>query len=339
MIRVPGRVNLIGEHIDYLGFPVLPMAITRHITIDAAPRPDSVIRIASAAYGARAFEWTDTLTPWAAGDFGNYAKAAAQAVSTLCGTGPGIDALVTSTLPAAAGLSSSSALLIAIALALLEARRIPARFSELMEILPDGEMFVGTRGGGMDHAICLAGRRGCALRIGFNPVTIEPEPIPTEWAFFVAHSLRRAEKSGSARDEYNLRRQRAIEGDTHALRHALSERVRVDQAIRAMRDRDIRLFGHILFESHHSLRDNLQVSCEGANRVVEACRGAGAHGARIMGAGFGGYVLALCERANIEEIMARVDRDYYGARPERKNFPDYLMRVEAGEGALPHLDS
>jgi galactokinase len=338
VIRVPGRVNLIGEHIDYLGFPVLPMAIARHVSLEFAPRPHSVIRIASAD-GVRAFEWTERLMPEAPGDFGNYAKAAAQMVGDRWGIGTGIDAIVTSTLPAAAGLSSSSALLIAIALALLKVRGIPARFGELMQVLPEGEMFVGTRGGGMDHAICLAGRRGCALRIGFNPISIEPEPIPPGWGFFVAHSLRRAEKSGSAREEYNLRRQRAMEGDAQALRHAMSERRRVDGAIAAMRRQDAALFGHILFESHRSLRDDLKVSCEGANRVVEACRGAGVHGARIMGAGFGGYVLALCDHAQLEEVMARLDRDYYSTRQERERFPDYLMHVEAGEGALPHHDS
>jgi galactokinase len=339
MIRVPGRVNLIGEHIDYLGFPVLPMAITRHISLETAQRPDRVIRIASTDYGVRAFEWTDDPAPWAAGDFGNYAKAAARLVAEQWGIGPGIDAVVTSTLPAAAGLSSSSALLIAITLALLETRGIAARFGELMEILPEGERYVGTRGGGMDHAVCLAGRQGCALRVAFHPVATEPEPIPPEWAFFVAHSLSRAEKSGAAREEYNLRRRRAVEWDPHALRHAMSERARVDEAIDAMRRRDIGRFGHILLDSHRSLRDDLQVSCDGADQVVQACRGAGAHGARIMGAGFGGYVLALCERAKSDEVMARVDRDYFGNRPERAGFPDYLMAVEAGEGALRHLDS
>jgi galactokinase len=339
MIRVPGRVNLIGEHIDYLGFPVLPMAITRHITLDAAARPDPIIRIASEEYGVRAFEWEEQLTPWEAGDFGNYAKAAAQMVADRWGVGPGIDGVITSTLPAAAGLSSSSALLIAIALALLEARGIPARFGELMELLPEGEMFVGTRGGGMDHAICLSGRRGCALRISFNPAQTEPEPIPPEWAFFVAHSLRRAEKSGAAREAYNLRRQLAVEGDPQALRHALSERERVEQAIRAMRAMDPEHFGSILSASHRSLRNDLQVSCESADEVVEACERAGTYGARIMGAGFGGYVLAVCRRAEVEEIIARIDRDYFANHEERESFPDYLMTVEAGEGALRHLDS
>jgi galactokinase len=315
------------------------MAIGRHISLNFAPRPDPFIRIASGDYGLRTFEWTEELQRGTQGDFGNYAKAAAQLVANQWGVGPGIDGIVTSNLPAAAGLASSSALLIAVTLALLEARGIPARFQELMEILADGEMYVGTRGGAMDHAVCLAGRRGCALRISFHPVSVEPEPIPPDWAFFVAHSLRRAEKSGEACEEYNLRRQRALEGDAQALRHALSERQRVDDGINAMRRLDIGQFGRILFESHRSLRDDLKVSCEGANRVVQACREAGAHGARITGAGFGGYVLVLADRAQIEEVMARIDRDYYAGLPQRENFPDYLMQVEPGEGAIPHLDS
>src|SRR5438874_455274 len=72
--------------------------------------------------------------------------------------------------------------------------------------LPDVEQFVGTRGGGMDHAASLASRAGCASLIGFNPVTIRHIPIPAGWGFLVANSMVRAEKSGSAREEYNARR-------------------------------------------------------------------------------------------------------------------------------------
>jgi galactokinase len=260
-------------------------------------------------------------------------------VAAKWGIGPGFDGVITNTLPAAAGLSSSSALLIAVTLALLQARGIEPRFGELMELLPEGEMYVGTRGGGMDHAICLGGRRGCAMRISFGPVILEPEPIPADWAFFVAHSLRRAEKAGGARDEYNRRRELALEGDPQALRHALRERERVNDAVDAMRGGDREQFGRLLSESHASLRDDLRVSCAEADRVMSACLAAGANGARIMGAGFGGYVLALCERREADEILARVDRDYFAEQPERTEFPDYLMRVEACEGALRHLDS
>ena len=114
--------------------------------------------IARSAYAPRQFEWRSDLTPVTAGDWENYLRAAALAVSRKWGVGLGVDAVITSDLPSAAGLSSSSALIVAFALALLRANGWSATFEELMEILPEGEHFVGTRGGGMDHAAALASR-------------------------------------------------------------------------------------------------------------------------------------------------------------------------------------
>ncbi|HKD06088.1 MAG TPA: galactokinase family protein [Bryobacteraceae bacterium] len=333
-IEVPGRVNLIGEHIDYLGFPVLPMAIRRRLTLRWSPRDDRVIRVVSEAHGAREFEWTEEIAPSPQGDFANYVKAAAQTVGQRWGVGFGIDCEIASTIPEAAGLSSSSALVIAAALALLQARGDAWDFAELMEVLPEGERYVGTRGGGMDHAVCLAAREGCALKIGFSPLAVEPVPVPCDWAFFVAHSLRRSEKSGAQREEYNRRRALAEAGDPLALRHALAERERVEDAALALRGACFDQFGELLNASHRSLRDDLKVSCEAADHLVESCLAAGAAGARIMGGGFGGYVVGLCRARNIEETIARLDRDHYSALPERAAFPDYLMRAEPGDGAL-----
>src|SRR4029077_185331 len=101
------------------------------------------------------------------------------------------------------GLSSSSALIVAVTLALLRANHRQASFEELMEILPDGEQFVGTRGGGMDHAASLASREGCASLIEFVPLAVHHIPIPPDWAFLVANSLHTAEKSGAVRERYN----------------------------------------------------------------------------------------------------------------------------------------
>ena len=333
-VCVPGRGNLIGEHIDYLGFPVLPMAITRRMSLHVTPRSDRVIRVTSGEYGTREFVWTPELTPYPQGDFGNYLKAAAQVVAARWGIAGGFEGTLTSTIPSAAGLSSSSALVTAVVLALLRLAEIAPEFGSLMEVLPEGEQYVGTRGGGMDHAVCLAGKRGHALRIGFNPVTVQPEPVPPYWAFFVAHSLRRAEKSGAAREAYNHRRALAQAGDPSALRHAVSERDRVEQAITAMRRGDLPAFGALLDASHRSLRDDLQVSCAEADELVESCRKAGTAGARIMGAGFGGYVVGLCDRQQVRDVMARLERDHFRPKPERAEFSDYLMQVEAGEGAL-----
>src|SRR5690242_5418273 len=148
-ISAPGRVNLIGEHVDYHNLPVLPMAIQRRIQVSYGRRNDRLIRAASQDFGYREFEWAAHIEPGPAGDWENYVKAAAQAVTGKWGIRCGIDAEVVTDLPPAAGLSSSSALLTAFTLALLEANRIHASFEELMEVLPEGEYFIGTRGGGM----------------------------------------------------------------------------------------------------------------------------------------------------------------------------------------------
>jgi galactokinase len=193
-VWAPGRVNLIGEHIDYHGLPVLPMALRRCVQVTYGPRADRRIVAESASYGRREFEWSEHLTPVAAGDWENYLRAAAQAIGGKWGVMRGVTATVTSDLPAAAGLSSSSALLVAFTLALLEANGRNTSFEELMEILPDGEQFVGTRGGGMDHAAALGSKAGCATLVEFAPVAVRHIPVPRDWAFLVAHSLQTAEK-------------------------------------------------------------------------------------------------------------------------------------------------
>ncbi|HEV3200246.1 MAG TPA: galactokinase family protein [Bryobacteraceae bacterium] len=213
VVSVPGRVNLIGEHIDYHGLPVLPIAIKRYVRVAFRPRQDRLIRaVSTAPYLPREFQWTSDLAPAAPGDWQNYLRAAAQVVSRMGEIGKlkhaprGIDAVVVSDLPAAAGLSSSTALLVAFTLALLRVNHCAPTFDELMAVLPDGEQFVGTRGGGMDHAAVLASQPGCASLIDFQPLSVRPIPIPLEWSFLVAHSLEAAEKSGGAREAYNARR-------------------------------------------------------------------------------------------------------------------------------------
>lgn len=344
IFHVPGRVNLIGEHIDYAGLAVLPMAVDRTLRIEATPRNDSrICATSTAGFERREFEWTPQIPPFASGDWGNYVKAAAQAIGDHWGVQRGIDMAVDSNIPSAAGLSSSSALLTGVTLALLSAAGIETTFEELMQILPDGEHYVGTRGGGMDHAACLAGQPGAAVLVEFNPVSATPIPLPGDWAFLVAHSLHRAEKSGAAREQYNNRSRAAraaLAGsvsspeEANALQHIRSEAARVQHAIAAIRGGDVPAFATVLNESHRSLRDVLQVSCPQADEVVEACLRAGALGARITGAGFGGYVLAFCLRNQLAGIMAEIERDYYSQQPARAEFGEYLMQVQPSAGAL-----
>ncbi len=370
IVSVPGRVNLIGEHIDYHDLPVLPMAIERRIWIAFRPRPGTVLRaISSPDYGQREFALTTQLEPSASGDWINYLKAAAQAVNSRWTLTRGIDAAIASNLPPAAGLSSSSALLVGFTLALLHANEICPSFEELMQVLPDGEHFVGTRGGGMDHAAVLACRAGCALLIDFEPLGVSPIPIPDDWSFLVAHSLTTAEKSGAIRSEYNARRMagsRALQQlgftsyrsaiDTHSLDkltalatqgtknglnddearcflHVVTESIRVKNAAVALREADAEAFGKLLSGSHLSLRDQLRVSSQALDSLVDAAHDSGALGARLTGAGFGGCVVILCKASNRDRVRTELVNRYYS---QHANFDaeNHIIFAEPSAGAL-----
>src|SRR3974377_1831231 len=110
MVSAPGRVNLIGEHIDYHGLPVLPMALRGSIRVRFQARAPRRICVPSGAYGHREFAWTAGLTPVARGDWENYLRAAAQAIAGKWGVMNGIDAMIDADLPPAAGPPSASAL-------------------------------------------------------------------------------------------------------------------------------------------------------------------------------------------------------------------------------------
>jgi galactokinase len=366
VVSVPGRVNLIGEHIDYHNLPVLPIAIQRRIRVAFRPRDDRRIRaVSSGSYGRREFDWKGPLQPGESGDWVNYIKAAAQAVDDRWKPARGVDAAIVSDLPPAAGLSSSSALLVAMTLALLQANGISASFEELMEVLPEGEYFVGTRGGGMDHAAVLAARAGSAVLIRFAPVSVAQVPIPKGWAFLVAHSLTTAEKSGAVKAQYNSRRTagtralgrlgfaayseamdhhtfdelraRAVatldEEELPSFLHVVGEAFRVREAVAALKQGDAASFGRILYSSHESLRDLLGVSCPALDSLVAAARRAGALGARLTGAGFGGCAVVFSEARDRERVRAGLIKHYYsgqsGFDPEM-----HLIDAEPSEGAL-----
>ncbi|HEU5321012.1 MAG TPA: galactokinase, partial [Methylomirabilota bacterium] len=354
LARAPGRVNLMGEHVDYCGLAVFPMAIQHAITIAARPRADHLVRLhdLDPAFEPQEFPTSRNITPLPSGQWGNYARAAAQAMARRYGALRGLDAVVDSDLPAAAGLSSSSALVVAVALALLAANDVVAEPAELMRLLADGERYVGTAGGGMDQAICLGARAGHAARIEFDPLRLVHTAVPATWRFVVAWSLVRAEKSGAARHAYNDRTHETAEaramvarrigvspeasysallavrttpellaaagGLPHPLgarfRHVITEATRVSRAAAAMEAADLPAFGRLLDASHASLRDDYEVGTPEADRLAAAARGGGAAGARLTGAGFGGCVVAVAEAARAPALLAALRRDFYAPR-------------------------
>lgn len=207
--HAPGRVNLLGEHIDYNDLPVLPVALARGVSLAFRPRTDETVRLVNVdgRFAPVTFEVGPTLSPGPPGHWGNYAMAAGRELARRFAVYRGFDAVVGSDLPVAAGLSSSSALTNAVGLALAHVGEVGVEAVALAEVMADAERFTGTRGGGMDQAASLCARSGSALRIDFRPLRVRHFLLPEDWRFVVADTGVAAEKSGAAQAAYNLRRE------------------------------------------------------------------------------------------------------------------------------------
>jgi N-acetylgalactosamine kinase len=214
LYRAPGRVNLIGEHTDYNGLPVLPMAIDHDISICASPRSDNraVIRNTNPSFEEREFEIDFRIPPYPKGDWGNYCKSAFQALQDYLIDRKkenrllrGVNLLIDGNIPAGSGLSSSSALVVATALVINDLNNLNLDKLFLAELLARGERYVGTEGGGMDQAASLSGKKGMVLKIDFFPLRIEYVSFPGNYAIVVCNSLVDAGKSTSANLAYNQR--------------------------------------------------------------------------------------------------------------------------------------
>jgi galactokinase len=367
-------VNLIGDHIDYAGLSVLPMAIQRCVHAEVRPRTDRTVRVANVdpAFGPRAFEISAGLLPGPSGDWGNYVQAAIVHLERQHGPLNGFDALIDSTLPVAAGLSSSSAMVIVGALSAMAASGIELPPLALAQELAEAERYVGTRGGGMDQAICLGARAGCASRVDFDPLALTSVAVPPRWRFLIASSLVRAEKAGEARAAYNARRHdveqavgaivrelrdaqavtprqlvRAYSIDDlmeasaqvladvprRRLRHVLTEAARVHRAVQALESGDASVFGSLMYRSHDSLRDDFDVSCPELDRLVELAATAGADGARLTGAGFGGSAVILCDVDRTQDVLRTLADRFYRGRCSGDALDDALFVAEPSAGA------
>ena len=349
----PGRINLIGEHIDYCGLSVLPMALDRNIRLDFEVLPRPTVELdGDDDHGPFAFRLDQPLDPAPQGHWSNYVRAAAKGLLDHgVRLSRGIAGRVAGTIPVAEGLSSSSALVVASALALLRANETEVETLELATLLARAERYVGVRGGGMDQAASLCGARRHALRIDFRPLRVTPVPVPEGWRWVVASSLARAEKAGGAREAYNERRAQCAEALTRLglssypevveagfadeagfaatlaeacrslpstlwrrFRHVATEGRRVTEAETALRRDDMAAFGKLMNASHTSLRDDFGVSTPALDEIVEIAHEAGAAGARLTGAGFGGCAIALCREDQAEEILAALRDRFYAPR-------------------------
>lgn len=330
-VRAPGRVNLIGEHTDYSDGFCLPVAIDRECRITAVPTEDGVVHATSAQLTGEAL--VDGATGHAATGSAQWGTFVAGVVATLLDHGHVIDGMqltIDSSVPPGAGLSSSSALAVALTLVLLpldaperDDVRAIARLALAAEVHA-----TGVPGGLLDQMASLSGREGHALLLDCRLLTVDPVPLPDDLAILVIHSgverrladsayaIRRAGCEDAARrigvDKLRDARLEQVQDDPLA-RHVVTENARVLDFCAVLRapgpDRDRRL-GDLLLASHASLRDDFEVSTPELDVLVEKTVEAGAIGARLTGAGFGGCIVALAPLAAAETCLNQAMFEY-----------------------------
>jgi galactokinase len=349
-LRAPGRVNLLGGHVDYHEGPVVAMAIDRDVVVGVRPASDGRVRVRSLDLAGTVDVEADgstearTVEP-------SWGRTVAGVVRTLARAGRppvGIDAAVSTNLAIGAGLSSSAAFEVAIALALANAADWATDVRSLALACQQAEHeATGVPCGIQDQLVALAGVSDHALVIDCRDLAIEALPLPPGVAVLVVHSgvprtlersewaARRAESEAAAA-ALGLRVLRdarpADVADHPRARHVVAEIARVGQFADALRCGDVDALGSLMLAGHASLRDDMQVSTPELDALVECLLDAGAFGARLTGGGFGGCAVALVPDERSDSIAEHASADYR-VRTHREPRP-FLVRAASGAGPV-----
>jgi galactokinase len=341
MYRAPGRINIIGEHLDYNGGFVLPSTVDRFTWAAASPRDDAVLEIHLCNLGSRLRIALGELGRDGSGDVAEYLKGVAWAMQREGLEPGGCNLVIGGNIPLGGGLSSSASLELLLAYVLADLAHAQPERERLARLCHAAEAeFVGVQCGIMDQYAIALGSRGHAMLLDCRNQDYQFYPLPQEAKFLVAHSgvNRRLPAGGynSRRDECRsaltllgqampglqflaelsleqLEAGQALLGDTlfRRCRHVVTENRRVGTACRAMQDADLSLLGALMNESHTSLRDDYEVSCPELDALVEIARGSGGVlGSRMMGGGFGGCTISLVRLDAVSETVRRVRQEY-----------------------------
>jgi galactokinase len=279
----PGRVNLMGEHTDYSGGLVLPVAMQLGITLTCEPAE----RMALDAPGGERF-----------------AAAVEEELAELGRPGVSIAGAVESDLPRGAGLGSSGAFEVAMALALCEVAGFELQPLELALACQRAERrAVGVPCGILDQAASLLGREGHALLLDCGSLDYRWVPLPDDVAILVLDS---GERHSLQASEYADRRRELEAGDPRRVSHVESENERVRETVAALERGDVADLGPLFAASHASLRDDFEVSTPTLDALVASALEAGAFAARMTGGGFGGSIVALAEPSRAGEVLRRI---------------------------------
>ncbi|HZC16537.1 MAG TPA: galactokinase [Caulobacteraceae bacterium] len=356
LFQAPGRINIVGEHTDYNGGLVMPAAIDRRCLVAAASNGSRGLNVVAGVFSDERSADLDALAP--TNSWMDYVAGVASVLIADGAAVAGADLWIESDVPIGAGVSSSAALEVAVAHALLalagrEADGVQiARWAQAAE-----NDFVGMPCGIMDQFASANGIAGAAMLLDCATLTATPVGLPDAASFLLVDSLvRHAHVEG----EYRARREdcetaarllgvarlgevakadltaalaRLPSGPANRCRHVVSENARVRRAAEAIARGDLAGLGRLMNQSHASLSIDMQVSTPEVDRLAAMARAApGVFGARMMGGGFGGCVIALVDAERAAAAAEATQTAYAGVIGKR---PDaFVCRAVAGAGEI-----
>ena len=362
IFSAPGRVNLIGEHTDYNDGFVLPTAIGFYTRIAISPRGDQKLVLRSTEFREN-FDFDVTSLPsQKLGAWCDYVLGVAQALIQTGCSFSGANVLVHGEVPIGSGLSSSAALEVASALALLSLSDGTMPLKRVAKLCQTAENnFVGARVGIMDQFVSCFGKENHALLLDCRSLDFELVPVPEKVRFVICNTMVKHQLSGG---EYNRRHEECEQGvqilstffpgikalrdvsadqlSVHAssippviykaCQHVIEENARVVETVRSFRAGDLTRVGKLMHDSHRSLRDLYEVSCRELDIMVESAQGLpGFYGGRMTGGGFGGCTVNLVESGQAESFAQQIADRY---RQKTRVSPDvYICSPADGAGA------
>ncbi|HEY6766918.1 MAG TPA: galactokinase [Candidatus Sulfotelmatobacter sp.] len=360
IFRAPGRVNLIGEHTDYNDGFVFPAAIGFYCWVAIAPRNDRRLTLYSENFEEAVEANLDELKIQATGKWVDYPLGVAWALEQAGYALHGANIYILGEVPLGAGLSSSAAVEVSTALALMDVAQRTILTKKLALLCQKAENeFVGARCGIMDQFVCCHGREGSALLLDCRSLDFRAVRLPSAVHLVICNTMVQ-HKHGSG--EYNVRRgecesavrelSRALP-EIHALRdvslaeldnhrgllsetvykrcrHVITENARAVQAATALETGHLEVLREVMADSHRSLRDDYEVSCPELDVMVElANRQPGVFGARMTGGGFGGCTINWVSAAESGEFRRQVGAEYEAATGLKPN----IYVCDASQGA------
>jgi galactokinase len=363
IFRAPGRVNLIGEHTDYNDGFVMPAAVAFSTYVAIAARPDRKLAIHSEEFPGN-FEFDlDNLPQQRTGAWCDYVLGVASVLRQGGHKLQGAHLFVHGEVPIGAGLSSSAALEVSSALALMSLCETRLPPTEVAQICRQAEnSFVGAHVGIMDQFVSCLGKAGHALLLDCRSLEFQLVPIPTGISLVVCNTMTKHDLATGA---YNTRREECEEGvryfqkwnpairalrdvsvellDRHAqdlpatigkrCSHVVRENQRTLDAARALKEANLDRVEKLMRESHDSLRDLYEVSCRELDIMVEAAQGLpGFCGGRMTGGGFGGCTVNLVREELAEDFAKQIAERYRQSTGINPHV--YLCTAEDGAGEL-----